>query len=59
MSRLIGSLCVAFVAYAFAKGMGIPFWRDGWDVGDRVDIAMMAFGAAWYLAPRPSPGKEG
>jgi len=47
--RLWAALCVAFVAVSLAKGIGIPWWLDGWDYGDQADIGLMTFLAVWML----------
>jgi hypothetical protein len=46
MIRLLFALCVAFLAYSFARALGVPIWRD-WQIGDATDIALTAFYAAW------------
>jgi hypothetical protein len=60
--------CVSFVAWSFAAAMGVPIWRDGWGlnvIGDRTDIAVCSFVAAWLLDraltprdPLPEPAQE-
>ncbi|QUT07890.1 hypothetical protein KFK14_11175 [Sphingobium phenoxybenzoativorans] len=54
--RIWIALMVALVAMFFAKGMGIPLWRD-WDIGDQADIALCTFCAIYsLLRPNTSHG---
>lgn len=60
--RFYFAASVAIVAWSFAAGMGIPIWRDGWSldvIGDRSDIAVCSFIAAWllYAALTPHQGE--
>lgn len=60
MGRFIAALCVGFLAWSFARGIGIPAWRQ-WMPGDAADIAICAYLATWFLTPaKPnSRGDEG
>jgi hypothetical protein len=65
--RLYFATCVSFVAWSFAAGVGIPIWRELQNgmAGDRSDIAVLSFIAAWLittparaLTPRTDAGEE-
>lgn len=51
MNRLIGCLLLAQLAWFIGKALGVPVWRE-WDIGDRTDMAVAAFLAAWLLSVR-------
>lgn len=67
LKRLYFAASIAIVAWGFAAGLHIPIWRDGWSIdaiGDRSDIAVCSFIAAWLFAgsrtaATPSPKGEG
>lgn len=48
MRRLVVAACVSGLAWAIGEGLAIPIWRT-WEPVDRVDMAGMAFIAAWLL----------
>ena len=46
--RFCGAFCVGFVAFSFARGIGLPAWS--WDqLGDAGDVAMFSALAYGYL----------
>lgn len=54
----------AALAWFIGKALNVPIWRD-WDMGDRVDLAVIAFFTMrWALravrpaAPSKLPGQE-
>ena len=54
--RLFAALCAALFGWFVGKAMGVPIWRD-WDMGDRSDLALLAFLCVWFAigAARPTP----
>jgi hypothetical protein len=49
MSRFLGCVMAALLAWCIGKALNVPVWRDGWDIGDRCDLAYLAFAACWLL----------
>ena len=45
--RLYSASCAALLAWCVGKALNVPVWRDGWDIGDRTDLAVLAFVAVW------------
>ena len=56
--KLFVASCIAFVAYAFAKALHVPDWRN-WDIGDATDIAITTWFAVFYLMDRPKTQESG
>lgn len=51
-NRLIGSGWAALLVWRIGAALDVPMWRDGWAAGDRADMALAAFMAAWFLTAR-------
>jgi len=51
--RFYFAACITIVTWSFAPGIGIPVWRN-YPIGDRTDIAVCSFIAAWLFAGRNS-----
>lgn len=47
MDKFFSSVCVGFVAFGFAKGVGIPVLTQ-WEPGGAAEIGVLSFLAAWY-----------
>lgn len=46
----------ALLAWCIGKALGVPIWRDGWDIGDRADLAILAAYLVWLYQPKePRP----
>ena len=45
---LWASACAALLAWCIGKAMNVPVWRDGWEIGDRTDLACLAFACVWF-----------
>lgn len=47
--RMWCAVLAGLLGYCIAKALGVPDWRDGWDVGDRFDIAILSAFLAWNI----------
>ncbi len=46
MGLYIAAFSAALLAWCIGKALGVPVWRD-WDIGDRADLAVLAFWAVF------------
>lgn len=42
----------ALLAWFVGKALQVLIWRDGWDIGDRTDMAFTAATFVWALTSR-------
>lgn len=62
MERITVTFAASLVAFAFARGVGIPIWIDWptWDVpADATDIAFLVGLIAFNRAHQPKEGGHG
>ena len=47
--RLYAIILAGALGWFIGKALNVPVWRDGWDIGDRTDIALTAAMLVWAL----------
>lgn len=50
--RGVAIITGALLAWFIGKALHVPVWRDGWDIGDRTDMAATAATFVWAITSR-------